>query len=239
VTGFLRRPFEWLRAEWAAARAAAGSPKLQARLEEWRLAQTNDSEMLERDPDLQALDEATRLWRSDPKSGFPRLAALAGRGSIMSMLLVGLSYEQGTGVSEDRDLAEQWYRLAFEEGSQKGQLLLGQLYETWSEFTKCEQVYAVGADSGWAPGLYHLARMRLLPPRTPSRLEDARVLLEQAAAQGDLGAQIDLMRLLVRGRFGLRRIPSGLRLCFDTGRKCEALTRMTGAGRKPTRSLRP
>lgn len=231
MRGFLRRPFDWLRAEWAAARAAAGSPELQARLEEWRLAQTNDGEMLDHDPDLKALDEATRLRRTDPKSAFPRLAALAGRGSVMSMLLVGLSYEQGTGVTADSALAEQWYRLAFEEGSQKGQLLLGQFYEKRSDFTKCEQVYAVGADSGWAPGLYHLARIKLLPPRTPARLEEARVLLEQAAAQGDLGAQIDLMRLLLRGRFGPRRIPSGLRLCFDTGRKCEALTQMTGVGR--------
>ena len=225
MRGFLLRPFEWLKAEWAAARAAAGSPELQARLEDWRLAQTNDGDMLDRDPDLKALGEATRLWKTDPKSAFPRLSALARRGSVMSMLLVGLSYEQGTGVTADPALAEQWYNSPSRKVPRRGELLLRTLYEKRFDFTRCEQVYSVGADSGWAPALYRLARMRLLPPRTPSQLEEARVLLQQAAAQGDLGAQIDLMRLLLRGRFGLRRIPSGLRLCVDTGRKCEALLR--------------
>jgi len=153
----------------------------------------------------------------------PKLTALAERGSVWSMLLVGWAYNAGAGVTADLAQAERWYRLAFEGGAQQAQLRLGWTYEQRSDVAGCEEVYGVGAADGWAPAMYHLAMIKFRQPRTPARLEAARILLEQASAQGDLGAQWVLAGLLWRGRFGLRQIPSGVRLALDLCKKLTAL----------------
>ena len=212
---FVIRLFVWLKVEWN----KAWSVDEWTKLEDWRCAQANDSEMFDREPELDALAAASSLLRTNPELGFSSLSSLARRGSVMAMLLVGIAYEGGIGVTANLLLAEHWYRLAFEGGARKAQLHLGRLYERRTEYAKCEDVYRVGADDGWAPAMYHLAMIMLRRPRTLSRLEDARSLLEQAAAQGDLGAQIHLARFLASGRFGWRRIPDGLRFGFDAGKK--------------------
>ncbi|MGA9868821.1 MAG: hypothetical protein WBQ75_20530 [Acetobacteraceae bacterium] len=137
------------------------------------------------------------------------MIALAERGSAWSMLLVGWAYQTGEGVTADPTRAERWYRLAFEAGVQQAQLRLGRIYADRSDFAGCEEVYGVGSTDRWAPAMFNLAMIKLRQPRTPERLEAARILLEQASVQGDLGAQLILVQFLRTGCFGLRRIPRG------------------------------
>jgi TPR repeat protein len=186
---------------------------------------THDEDVLDTDPDLDALREAERLSRSDPEAAVPLLRALADRGSAWSAMLLGYAYQRGLGVPPDPATTERWYRLAVERGCRQAQLRLGRIYQNRGDLAAAENVYAVGVAEQWAPAMYNLARLRMQQVQTPTGLEEVRSLLEQAAARDDLAAQMYLSRLLARGRFGWWRIPRGLRLLWRTARKLEALER--------------
>jgi TPR repeat protein len=180
-----------------------------------RYAQANDQDVQAGDPAFDALAEADTLWRRDPDAGFARLSELAAGGSVWAMMLTGWAYESGKGIAGDLGKAEQWYRLAFEGGSQQALLRLGRLYEERGDLPASENVYRVGVTADWGPAMYYLAVVELRQPLSPARLEEARALLERAAARGDLGAGMTLARLWTRGWFGLRGIPTGLRLAYN------------------------
>lgn len=195
------------------------------KLQSWRYAQANDVEVIRADPEESAVRVAHKLWWTDPEIGFAQFLALAERGSPWSMTMVGCAYESGKGTAADPVQAERWYRRAFECGMQQAQLRLGSIYASRHDLAACEKVYAVGAGENWAPAQYYLAWVKLQQPKTRANLESARLLLEQAAAAGDFGAQCDLAGHLLSGRFGIRRMPSGLRLAAKTSRKIKALAK--------------
>jgi TPR repeat protein len=114
----LCHPFKWLRTKLPA-QCVADRLDVREKLESWRYAQANDTDVIKHDPDYDALLAAERLWRSDPETAFPQLSVLAERGSVWSMLLVGYAYQAGQGVTADLAAAERWYRLAFEAGCQQ------------------------------------------------------------------------------------------------------------------------
>jgi TPR repeat protein len=186
-------------------------------------ALTHDKEVLDRDPDRDALREAQELWRNDPEAAIPILRGFAEGGSAWSAMLLGYAYERGTGVGPDLTEAERWYRSSIEGRCRQALLRLGRIFENGGDLAAAERIYAVGVAERWAPAIYTLARLKLRHVRTPVELEEGRSLLEQAAAQDDLLAQMHLAALLTRGRFGWWRIPSGLRLLWRTGSKLQAL----------------
>jgi uncharacterized protein len=208
---------------------AAYRRALRQKLQLWRYTQTNDQEVIDRDPEHDALVETERMWRRDPEAAFPELAALAERGSVWSMLLLGYAYQVGKGVTADPLQAESWYRRASEHGCRQAQLRLGWIYDQRNDDAKSELIYAVGAAEHWAPAMYYLARVKLRQPTSAEQLGQVRALLEQASALGDLGAQIELAHLFVRGRFGWQRIPSGIRLVLVAAKKVFALEKATAS----------
>lgn len=188
-----------------------------------QFAARHDKDVLDRDPDPDALQEAVQLGQSDPEAAIPALRALADRGSAWSAMLLGHAYQQGRGIMPDSVEAERWYRLAIERGCRQAQLRLGRIYQSRGDLVAAEQIYMLGAGERWAPAMYRLALLKLGQAHTSAKLNEARGLLEQAAAQGDLAAQMHLARLMARGRFGWWRIPRGLRLLWRTGWRVEAL----------------
>ena len=212
-----------------AARREARREAVQKRLSDWRYARTNDKDVIDRDADRAALSEADKLWRSDPEAALPQLQALAERGSVWGMHLLGYAFERGIGTAPDPSLAEGWYRRAADGGCQQALLRLGRIYELRGEFAASMKVYEVGKAAHLGPAMYRLAWIKLRQSRTPEQFEDARSLFEQAAAQGDLGAQMDFSHLLTRGRFGWRRMLPGLRLAWDGAIKIVAIENETEA----------
>jgi hypothetical protein len=82
--------------------------------------------------------------------------------------------------------------------------------------------------------MYHLAWIMLSHTPTRARREVARELLTQAAALGDSGAELDLAVLSARGRFGLQRIPAGLRMI---GPATDKMIAVSGAALSTTDTL--
>jgi TPR repeat protein len=212
------RPLAWLRKRLPRL-CIADRAEVQEKFAAWRYAQANDRKILESDSERDAVEATMKLRRSDPEAAFPQFLALAERGSVWSMLCVGWMYMVGVGVAADATLAEHWYRLAFEGGSQRAQLDLGKFYRSRADFDAYEKIFEVGIADNWAPPMYYRAMLKLAQPKTRERLEEARVLLEAASALGDIGAQWALGRMMTRGRFGWRRIRRGLRLSMDACKK--------------------
>jgi hypothetical protein len=188
-----------------------------------RFAQSNDREVVDADPNRDELAATLDLWKSDPVTVLPRLSALAAAGSVWGMLILGYALQYGEGGTVDLALAEYWYRRAGARGCQNAQLRLGWLLEQRGEFAECEKLYAAGAADGWTPAMYYLAKAKLRLKRSRADMQEARDLLAEAAALGDLGAEKDLAELSARGCFGLRKIPGGLRSLRSTAGKIVAL----------------
>jgi len=225
------RPFAWFR-ERLPALCIADHPEAQAKFMSWRGAKTNDRELLEGDPQREAVEATFKLRKRDPTAAFPQFLALAEGGSVYSMLCVGWLYSQGVGVAKDTVEAERWNLLALERGSKRARLQLADLYLARPDFDACAMILTPGVDEHWAPAMYALAMVKLQQPKTTMQRESARVLLEEASALGDVGAQWALGRRMARGWFGWRRIPRGFRLMSDACEKTFTLVDGNSRGRE-------
>jgi len=182
------------------------------KLSAWLDAQTNERAIWEREADPERIAQAYDLLKTDPVQGFKEYLALAEQGSVWSMASVGAAFQKGLGTPPDLAQAEKWYRRAYDGGSDHGLLWLGQLYQRQRQYAKAEQVYRTGAERGWAPAMCRLAWVYSKSPAWPQKRKEALSLLERASAAGDLSARHFLAIAMMRGWFGLRRIPEGIRL---------------------------
>ena len=202
---------------------AADWEEIQNKIRLWRYAQADDRDVWDREADLNSLTAAERLWRRDPASALPQLAELAEGGSVWSMTLLGWTYNSGTGVAADEVAAERWYRRAVQGGCQRALLSLCSILARRHDWPAVVEICSIRTAEFWAPAMYYLALAKLHRPTTPARREDARVLLERAAAQGDLGSEHGLAVACVRGWFGWHRIPGGVLRLVAVARKLIAL----------------
>lgn len=219
----LCRPFSWLRKNLRG-RCVADRPELQQEFIKWRKGQARrDAKLFENDPQKDAINTAFSLYQTDPVAAFSQLLAFAEGGSAFSMVSVGTFYKMGIGVDINPGQAEHWYRVAEECGSQLASHYLVELYREQGDLDKCESVLQTAVAEHWAPALFDLAVIKLEQPKTQARRDEARMLLEEASALGDIGAQWYLGRRMTHGMFGWRYIRRGFRLTMDACKKSLAL----------------
>jgi TPR repeat protein len=181
------------------------------KMDEWFYAQSNNVEIMEREADPTAVDRAYELLQANPVESFTQYLALAERGSVWSMATVGQMLYQGTGTAQDLEQAEQWLLRAYHAGSDYGLICLGYLYERSKRYEEAQEVYKTGAARGFVPAILYLAACYR---RSPNWAQDRRktlALLEQGPAASDLFVRHWLTNAMVRGWFGLRYIPEGIR----------------------------
>ncbi len=189
---------------------AALDKKLSAGLD----AQMNTLEIWQRETNDERVAHAHELLTTDPAEAFKECLPLAEQGSVWSMAAVGWAFHTGNGTPRDLTQAEKWYRRAFEGGSDYGLLWLGLLYLKQRQYAKAEEVFRTGVERGWLPAMSYLARTYSKSADWPQKREEARTLLERASAAGDLSARRFLAIATMRGWFGLRLIPNGIRMCI-------------------------
>lgn len=163
----------------------------------------------ENEPDLTRLNEAHGLLETDPARAVKELQSLAELGSLSSMLYLGWAYQKGTGVDVDTKQAEIWFRRAYEKGSKLAIYYLGHLYLGQQEYSKAQEVFAVGASMDYAPAIYCLGQMYVDGAGVSKQPDKARALLEQATALGHIFAKRSLAKLLMSGQFGFFSIFRG------------------------------
>ncbi|MDF1839560.1 MAG: tetratricopeptide repeat protein, partial [Planctomycetota bacterium] len=111
----------------------------------------------------------------------------ANAGDAKAQYLVGLMYDEGQGVPEDRVEAARWYRLSADQGNAAAQSNLGLLYFRGHgvERSKDEAARWFGraAAQGFAPAVSNLALMGIQEPAEASA--DTPKIRKEATSPGD------------------------------------------------------
>ncbi len=125
------------------------------------------------------------------------------------MIEIASCYEFGRGVLRDEAEADQWYFRAFEGGSQFAMLKCAKAAASRQDFALCEEILKVGVDQDWPPAVFWLAWYRHRQSGSRATYRAIRPLLEKAAKRGHPAARMILGNLMVRGKFGVFRVPQG------------------------------
>jgi TPR repeat protein len=172
----------------------------------------------DKEPDLDALRRLMDRQATDPAQTLAGLAALADRGSTMSMVYLAHAYRKGIGADVDPARSREWFERAAAAGSLLASYELGWLYRNDKDFEKARRAASAGVDRGYPPSMYLLATMYQRGQGVPVDVQRARDLLEAAVAHGHVFAKRNLGVLLIKGHFGIWQIPRGI-LLFLSGIK--------------------
>jgi TPR repeat protein len=179
------------------------------KMDAWLYAQSNNIEIMERETEPEAICQAYE--QTDPAESFRQYLTLAERESVWCMAAVGQMFQTGTGTTQDLTQAEKWLVRAYQAGSDYGLICLGCLYERSERSEKAQEVYRAGVARGFVSAMVYLAASYRRSPEWTQRRHEMLKLLEQGRAGGDLFARHWLTTAMVRGWFGLRYIPEGIR----------------------------
>jgi TPR repeat protein len=162
------------------------------------------------EPDRDQLSRFYSLLTSDPGKAVAGLEALAQRGSTMSMWYLADAYVSGTGLPKDSDRAKYWYAKADQMGCAPASYMLGRMCIKAQEYDVAFAAFSRGAQKGYLPCMYRLAKMFQDGVGTRRDLHECRRLLEAAVSKGHIFSKRDLATLYVRGSFGLIPAMRGL-----------------------------
>ena len=130
----------------------------------------------------------------------------AAQGSIRAMAYLGWMYEEGHGVARDMAMSAEWYERAALAGAPRYAVKLGWLHLQGqlgkADRERAEYWFAEAIDAGHAPAKIALASVLManaMGGRDVDRIDEARVLLEQAHAQDEPLAAYFLARLYLEG----------------------------------------
>jgi hypothetical protein len=184
----------------------------------WERAHSNDDELWWRDSDRNRalMEEVQACQNADPEAAFRMLLEAAEAGSARALESVGWHYASGTVVAADFDQAAVYYHRAIGAGSWMATIAYARLLAKHGHFEESENVLRDGVRLDFVPAYFWLAWLRYDRSPTRATCREIRPLLDYAAEQGHPGAKQTLGRLMVKGKFGIRAIPRGLKLLRET-----------------------
>jgi TPR repeat protein len=180
---------------------------------DWEEHYASDWEPAEEGDDLRRRwHEAENLVDENPARALAIYVELAEAGSPFSMLRAGRLYEDGHGTEPDPAVAEDYYRRALSAGSWRATIRYADLLFKRGAHDKWPSTLGDGVQKGFIPSCFWLAwyHYKRMPSRRSAR--EVRPLLEAGVEAGHPGAIMLLARWTASGKFGVRKIPDGLRM---------------------------
>jgi len=183
----------------------------------WERAHSNDSELWSEEGlrNRELIEQAYARFKTDPAASFRLYLEAAEAGSAWAMEEVALQYATGTAVAADLEKAQEYYARAIGAGSWRATLQYARFLAEHDRHDECESVLEDGVASDFVPACFWLARLRYERCQSRKLCREIRPMLEHAAGKGHPEAQVLLGRLMVRGKFGLREIPAGIKLAVQ------------------------
>ena len=193
---------------------------MSVRTEAWeRALASNGGWQPEDSPGAGALiEKAEAVQERAPASALELYRDAAAQGSALALEALAWHYQTGTGVGADLEAAQDYYRRAIVAGSWPATIGYARLLNALGFTEQRDAVLEDGVSAGFVPAHYWLARFRYDGSTSPAVVRGVKPLVEHAAAMGHPGAGALLAALKMRGHYGLRRIPSGLRMAFRIAR---------------------
>ena len=204
----------WLCA-WLCSDTDAALATLQKKSRAWESAHSNEYELWSKVSDQQRgmLDTAKAIRSGDAAAAFRLYLDLANDGVVWAMEVVGYCYQHGCGTSAPPDFerARTYYKRAMEAGSSMAMLKYAWLLANRGQIVVSERLLQESAEAGFIPAYYWLARCRFRQSSDRQTCREIKPLLVRAADAGHPAAAEMLARLRMRGKFGFREIPRGVR----------------------------
>jgi TPR repeat protein len=163
-------------------------------------------------PEAEELMAVGKLFDTEPAAAFQKYRELADNGCVQAMICVGYCYRYGLGTEANFDQAYAGYSLAVEAGSWIATRDMAEFLYNNGNYAECEEHLNEGMRCDFISAYFWLAWYRILRSYTPETCREARPLLEHAAAEGHPHAEKYLAALMIKGKFGIREIPSGLKM---------------------------
>ncbi len=153
--------------------------------------------------DLALLDDKTIADKADLAHRFAGFLHAAKLGDATSEYLVGVGFNLGIGVSQDKNAALVWFSAAANAGFPRAEVALGLLSETGDsiprDYKAARNWYGRAADTGNAFAEYELGRLHYNGFGGPTDYAAAVELFQKAADQGLRNAQAALGICYARG----------------------------------------
>jgi TPR repeat protein len=165
------------------------------------------------EPDVDAFWDACDQLKIAPLEAIAKLEELAAKGSALSMLYIGDSYENGRGVERNVELGDQWYRKAADRGSVEAAHRLAFAYWHRHEYGKAIEELSKLSERGFTPAMFCLGSMYYVGKGVKPSVENAMKYWKMAEARGHLLAKQRLSKLFRSGEVGfIRRITGYIKL---------------------------
>lgn len=184
---------------------------------DWEASYSQDWEPWEDNEDLRNdTKSAVRLVKTDPSLALQKLSELADEGSALAMQWAGYLYSGHRGIDQDLALAEDFFRRALCAGSWTSTISYANLLYRRGAHDLWRSTLSDGMEKGFVPAYFWHGwnTYRLHPSSRTAKA--ARASMLKAADAGHPGAKAMLARWTARGRFGLRRIPEGIKMLRAT-----------------------
>lgn len=184
---------------------------------EWDKKHANSAELAERESDGDVIYRAIAYYDSgDFPAAFQIWSELAAQGSVWSMIELGRCFQHGCGVERDIAKADDWYKRAFAGGSQVAMLKCAKAAALRNDYTACEAILEIGVNQDWTPAIFWQAWYRHEQSESTETYRTILPMLRKAAERGHPAARMCLASFMLRGKFGLHRVPLGLLLAIRT-----------------------
>lgn len=125
------------------------------------------------------------------------------RPQVKAQFRLGVIYDAGAGVSQDRSKAAMWYEKAAEQGVAEAQFNLGMLYANGEgipkDIKKAATWFEKAANQGYAYAQNNLGAMYYAGKGVPKDHKQAAAWYEKAAVQGEAIAQSNLAGMYAKG----------------------------------------
>jgi TPR repeat protein len=163
------------------------------------MSKANDYE-----PDFNQLVELFDQYQSFPSvKVLEKLDVLADRGSMQSMVYIGVAYRDGYGVEKNQTLAESYFVRAFEAENDIADYYLAKLYMSQERYQELFKVLSTSAKYKFAPTLNCLGHMYLNGYGVDRDIYQSRELFEEASKLGNIWGSRNLGRVYMSGKFGI------------------------------------
>jgi TPR repeat protein len=155
-------------------------------------------------------EQCVRLRNGDYQGALERFTDFADKGSESAMLSLGWMYENGAGVSLDQQKAGEWLHRAVQAGSSDASYYLGRHLVAMNSEADGVRYLESAVSSGHLPATYELGIVLIRRTHSPHDSERGWKLLQDAAENGHVFAKRKVSGAMLRGKYGLAAIPSGL-----------------------------
>lgn len=159
-------------------------------------------------PDPKALEKkAAEDAAAAQIANFKALEKKAADGDAAAQIALGLAYDGGRGVEQDRRKAVEWFQKAAAQGSPEAQFNLGTMYARGTgvkkDDAKAFSWFEKAAEQGFADAQFNLANMYKEGRGTEKNLSRAITWFDRAGIQGMTRAQYNLGYLYAAGGEGV------------------------------------